>query len=241
MSSIEDNIQLEAKPRHRPGPRFPAGTKDRPRSGNLSQVSANIFINYIPPDYSDSDLRALCAPYGTIRNSKIMINLETGQSKCFGFVRYETLEQAKTAIKELNGKSVGTKRLLVKFAESKEKIERKSMTVYVKRLPLQCDENCVCELFSKYGEVLQITPHVIGTIDPYSWRCFVRYASYENATNAISGMNNKIIYEGTPPIHCKYADASRLSGTFSFTRSSLDPTMIDTVDQRQLLPSFFFM
>jgi RNA recognition motif-containing protein len=55
-----------------------------------------------------------------------MINLETGESKGFGFVRFSTHEEAKSAIDGLNGRHVQTKQLLAKFAESREKRDRVS-------------------------------------------------------------------------------------------------------------------
>jgi hypothetical protein len=36
----------------------------------------------IPSDFTEADL---CAEYGTIICRKIMINLDTGEGKCFGF------------------------------------------------------------------------------------------------------------------------------------------------------------
>ena len=95
---------------------YPQNLHARPRSTNI-EPSTNVFINYIPAEYTEADLRRLCSEYGEIMTSKIMINLETGQSKCFGFVRFKTLQQAQAAIQGLNGRPVGNKILLAKYAE----------------------------------------------------------------------------------------------------------------------------
>lgn len=228
---------------------YKPGPNKRPKSQNI-EPSTNVFINYIPPEFNEADLRALCAPYGKIVCSKIMINLETGQSKCFGFVRFETLSQAQAAIKELNGMVIGSKKLLAKYAQSREKKERAAMTIYIKRLPMDINEDQVTQLFSQFGDIIQITHHTLTTQDPQYWRCFVRYSSFEAAANAIAQMNNQIIVPNTRPIHVRYADESRLSGGFPHIdlpqRASIGPILPEQASEidhkeKYLLPSFLFM
>ena len=253
--SLKKNMNLvEARPRnniqsyminHRSKSEYiskPKRNKFRPHSMNI-QPSTNVFINYIPAYYNENDLRSLCSKYGTIICSKIMINLETGQSKCFGFVRFATLEQAQNAIKELNGMKIGNKTLLAKYAESHEKKEKASTIIYVKRVPIFVDWRYTLHLFGQFGQIVQILPHIIDANDRQFWRCFIQYTSFQEAANAISEMNNKIIYPGTRPIHVKYADETRLGENFKsmvtgiFTYAS---SIVDEVDERKLLPSFLF-
>lgn len=202
------------------------------------EPSTNVFINYIPAEFTESDLRTLCSQYGDIMTSKIMINLETGQSKCFGFVRFKTLQQAQKAIQGLNGRAVGNKHLLAKYAESHEKEEKASMTIYIKRLPMTIQVQHVTNLFSQFGEIVQIVPHVLDTIDPQYWRCFIRYTTYASASNAIAGMNNQIVVQGSRPIHVRYADESKLSAPLAFERSLTQDSLLDHSYEYQLLPSF---
>ena len=218
----------------------------RPKSTNI-QPSTNVFINYIPAEFTEADLRQLCAEYGEIVCSKIMINLETGQSKCFGFVKFATLAQAQAAIKGLNGREIGPKRLLAKYAESKERQETISTMIYVKRLPATVGPEFVAHLFSRFGQILGVTPHMIETIDPQYWRCFVQFSSYNAAAAAIATMNNQIIVAGSRPIHVRYADESRMSGTMLPSRDSLPigstmaPSLFDDPEKAHLLPSFLMM
>ena len=216
---------------------YPQNLHARPRSTNI-EPSTNVFINYIPAEYTEADLRRLCSEYGEIMTSKIMINLETGQSKCFGFVRFKTLQQAQAAIQGLNGRPVGNKILLAKYAESHEKKERASMTIYIKRLPMTINPANVTQMFSQFGEIIQIVPHILDTIDPQYWRCFVRYTTFESAAAAISAMNNQIVTPNTRPIHVRYADESRLSGSLTYNEYLMHGSLIDDGNELQLLPSF---
>jgi len=207
--------------------------RHRPRSQNI-EPSTNVFVNYIPPEFTENDLRNLCSNYGDIVCSKIMINLETGQSKCFGFVRFAGLQEAQAAIRGINGMTIGNKRLLAKYAESHEKKERVSTMLYIKRLPLSVKENDVIRVFSPFGEILQITPHTLDSVDPHYWRCFLQFVNQDSATKAMAMMNNQIIAPNTRPIHVRYADEQRLSGTF------MVPTGFSEQDELHLLPSFLF-
>jgi RNA recognition motif-containing protein len=197
-------------------------------------------VNYIPADFTEADLCALCASYGTILCSKIMINLDTGESKCFGFVRFTSLQEAHAAIQGLNGRPIGGKRLLAKYAESREKKERASTMLYVKRLPVTVPEDRVMELFGAFGEILDLTPHVLNAPDPQFWRCVIRYARFGSAAAALSAMNNQIIAPDTRPIHVRYADESRMSASW-VERPMQCPSVIDAPDAMQLLPSFLLV
>jgi RNA recognition motif-containing protein len=170
-----------------------------------------------------------------------MINLETGQSRCFGFVRFATLGEAQRAIQGLNGRAIGTKRLLAKYAESREKHDHASTLLYVKRLPLSVDQGFFTLLFSRFGEIVEVVPHVLDSIDPQFWRCVIRYATVDEAANAVAGMNNQIIEPNSRPIHVRYVDPTRMSGSFPQGIAPPQPSLIDEQDQTQLLPSFLFV
>jgi RNA recognition motif-containing protein len=242
-----DGPDLEARPRQhfrramRATTQFatpPHRSPPRARSTNI-EPSTNIFINYIPADFTQCDLEELCRPYGRILSSKVMVNLETGQSKCFGFVKFSSLAEAQAAIHGLNGRQMGAKRLLAKYAESRERQEQASTMVYVKRLPITIHYGRVSELFGRFGHIVEIAQSGIDSIDPQFWRCVIRYATVAAATRAIAEMNNQIVVADSRPIHVRFADESRMSGAFA-----QEPVpcraLIDEPDPRHLLPSFLF-
>jgi RNA recognition motif-containing protein len=167
-----------------------------------------------------------------------MINLQTGRSKGFGFVRFSTLEQAQAAIAGLNGRRIDSKRLLAKFAESREKHDRASAVLYVKRLPLTIDQRHVMTIFSRFGEIVELWPHTLESVDPQFWRCVISYTNMEEAAAALGAMNNQIVSPGTSPIHVRYADPARMSGSFQEVIPFHVPPLIEEPDTSQLLPSF---
>jgi RNA recognition motif-containing protein len=218
----------------------PHRSTPRPKSDRI-EPSTNVFINYIPRDFTEADLGRLCAQYGTIVCSKIMINLETGESRCFGFVRFATLAEARSAIEGLNGRRVDSKRLLAKYAESRERRDKTSPLLYVKRLPLPVDQQRVAQLFSRFGEIIEMVPHVLDSISPEFWRCVIRYATVDEAAAAVAAMNNQIIWPNSRPIHVGYVDPARMSGSFPQGIEAPSPSLIDEQDQTQLLPRFLLV
>lgn len=211
-------------------------SKRRPYSHQINPCT-NLFVNYLPPEFTDADLRKLFAPYGHIICSKVMVNLETGESKCFGFVRLENLADAQNAISSLNGMQVGRKRLLVKYAESKEKPDPESDLIYIKQIPIQINKDDIANLFAPYGKILQIVPHNID-INPYVWRCFVRYETIHSASKAIEEMNNKIVIPDTKPLYVRYAETTCIPNHTNVLYPENQTSEIDEIDEKMLLPSF---
>lgn len=64
---------------------------------------ANLFVNNLPEEFNDDDLKELFSPYGTILSSKVFVDKYTQQSKGFGFVSFQTPLEAQTAIEDKNG------------------------------------------------------------------------------------------------------------------------------------------
>jgi RNA recognition motif-containing protein len=216
----------------------PTAPPPPPRATSHTPQTPNIFINYLPRHFTEADLCAICSEYGTIVTSKIMIHLETGESKGFGFVRFATLAQAQAAVDGLNGRHVDTKRLLAKFAESRDKQDRASPMLYIKRLPLTIDQRVVVELFARFGVILEVVPHILDTVDPQFWRLLIRYSNESEAAAAVAAMNNQIVAAGTCPIHVRYADPARIPASFRQIIPFDVPPIIEEEGTAQLLPSF---
>ena len=56
-------------------------------------TNTNLFVNYLPPTVSDDILRQMFTAYGEIESCKVMLDLTTGQSRCFGFVKFKTTQE----------------------------------------------------------------------------------------------------------------------------------------------------
>jgi CUG-BP- and ETR3-like factor len=75
---------------------------------------ANLFVYHLPREYGDADLMSLFSPFGAIVSCKVVTEKDSGASKGFGFVSYETADSASLAISQMNGFQVaGGRRLKV--------------------------------------------------------------------------------------------------------------------------------
>jgi len=83
----------------------------------------NIYVKNIPSSYTETELDKLFEPFGKIVTSKVLVDLQTMQSKNVGFVLFESKVEADKAIAELNQKTCpGTSNVLyLKYADDANK------------------------------------------------------------------------------------------------------------------------
>ena len=78
----------------------------------------NIFVGNLATQVSDQELEDLFEAYGELKSVKIIRDM-SGVSKGFGFVEMKDKTAGETAIKELNEKELGGKKLTVNEARPK--------------------------------------------------------------------------------------------------------------------------
>lgn len=83
----------------------------------------NIFVAKLSPRADGLALRQLFEPFGEVSSAKVIMDRETGRSKCYGFVEMENDEQAQTAIQALNNTEQEGSTIVVK--ESTPRGERR--------------------------------------------------------------------------------------------------------------------
>jgi polyadenylate-binding protein len=84
---------------------------------------------------------------------------ESGQSKGFGFVHFETQEAADNAISKVNGMLLADKKVYVgRFISRNQRDDasgpRKYTNIFIKNFGDQLDQEKLVELFSQYGKIL---------------------------------------------------------------------------------------
>lgn len=67
---------------------------------------ANIIVRNLPKDLTQDQLRQMFAEFGNIISCKIEVNLQ-GQSKGYGYIQFEKIEEAQKAIEKMNQQEVG--------------------------------------------------------------------------------------------------------------------------------------
>ena len=75
-----------------------------------------LFIGNLPASTSEKDLQDLFAKFGTVRSTRLVTDVFSGQCKGFGFIEMEGHE-ARAAIAGLNGKDFNGRPMKVNYEE----------------------------------------------------------------------------------------------------------------------------
>jgi len=96
-------------------PIAPLVTGTMPNKEARGPAGANLFIYNIPETYTDMDLASLFSNFGTVLSSHVQRDKATGTSKGFGFVSFDNVRSAQTAIAAMDGFVIGNKKLNVRI------------------------------------------------------------------------------------------------------------------------------
>jgi len=183
--------------------------KDRSHNED-SPKWTNIYAKNLSKDTREEKFIELFKKFGSI-TSAYLAKDEQGASKGFGFVNFDTHEQAQAAIDEMNGKEVDGNPIYVGRAQKKqerekelkemfEKLKRERMSkfqgvnLYVKNLDEGIDDAKLREEFSAAGTITsaKVMRDEKGASKGFGFVCF---ATPDEATKAVTELNGKMINE----------------------------------------------
>lgn len=161
----------------------------------------NVFIKNLDKHIDNKAMYDTFSAFGNILSCKVAQD-ETGGSKGYGFVHFETEEAATKSIEKVNGMLLNNKKVFVgKFIPRKEREKElgekaKLFTnVYVKNFGEDFTDDMLKEMFEKYGP---ITSHTVVTHKDGKSRGFgfVAFQEPESADQAVKDLHGKEISEG---------------------------------------------
>jgi polyadenylate-binding protein len=157
----------------------------------------NVFIKNLDTAIDNKALHDTFAAFGNILSCKVAQD-ETGASKGYGFVHYETDEAASQAIKHVNGMLLNEKKVFVghhipkKDRQSKfEEMKANFTNIYVKNIPVEVTDEEFRELFEKYGEVTSASLARDQESGKSRGFGFVNFINHEHAAKAVDELNGK--------------------------------------------------
>jgi polyadenylate-binding protein len=157
----------------------------------------NVFIKNLDTAIDNKALHDTFAAFGNILSCKVAQD-ETGASKGYGFVHYETDEAASQAIKHVNGMLLNEKKVFVghhipkKDRQSKfEEMKANFTNIYVKNIPVEVTDEEFRELFEKYGEVTSASLARDQESGKSRGFGFVNFINHEHAATAVEELNGK--------------------------------------------------
>ena len=82
-------------------------------------MAQKLYVGNLAFSMTSEELGGLFGEHGKVVSAKVITERETGRSRGFGFVEYDTPTAGEAAIRELNGKNVGGRPLVVREAEDR--------------------------------------------------------------------------------------------------------------------------
>ncbi|XP_074286275.1 polyadenylate-binding protein 2-like [Silene latifolia] len=168
----------------------------------------NVYVKNLAESMTDEDLAKRFGQFGKITSAVVMRDAE-GKSKCFGFVNFENADDAAKAVDGLNGQKFDDKEWYVgkaqkkaeREAELKQRFEQsikdavdkyQGTNLYIKNLDDTIDDDKLKELFSEFGTVssCKVMRDPSGVSKGSG---FVAFSTAEEASRALTEMNNKMI------------------------------------------------
>jgi cold-inducible RNA-binding protein len=83
-------------------------------------MSSKLFVGNLSFNTTENDLNDAFAAFGSVTETNLMMDRETGRPRGFGFVTMSTPEEAQKAIEGMNGKDMDGRALTVNVARPRE-------------------------------------------------------------------------------------------------------------------------
>ena len=82
-------------------------------------MAQKLYVGNLSFSLTSEELGELFAEHGKVVSAKVITERETGRSRGFGFVEFDNPTSGANAIRELNGKNIGGRPLVVREAEDR--------------------------------------------------------------------------------------------------------------------------
>jgi polyadenylate-binding protein len=199
------------------------GKFESKKERNLHKESSwtNVYIKDLSTDVTDKELLNNFGKYGIITSATIMKN-DDESSKGFGFVNFQSHEDALKAVIALNNTPLGKDQKIIKCGRAQKKNERESelknkfkllkmeqynkyngINLYIKNLEDEIQEEQLRKEFSNFGAIRSLK---IMTDDKNNSRGFgfICFETPEEAHRAIAEMNNRPLPGYNKPLYVTF-------------------------------------
>ena len=152
----------------------------------------NIFVKNLDPEIDSKDLYDTFSIFGNIISCKVVSDSQSGKSKGFGFVHFETAESAAEAIAKVNGNVISGRVVYVSnFVKRDNRAKLQEYTnLYVKNIPKTMSQDDLEKLAAPFGEVAScvLAKNEQGESKGFG---YLDFKEHEAAKKCIEGLHGK--------------------------------------------------
>ena len=161
---------------------------------SIGRITYGIKVNHLPQDMSEADLCGLFQQFGTIAN----VSLKSGSGESYAFVNFHSNSCAHEAVREMNGRMVGGRRINCKVqVEAVSESRTPSVgeyTVKVTSVPKSTTEAILTGIFG-FGnpnciQNVKIVPCSTGFTYNYA---YVNYFHQSDADRAVAELDQGLV------------------------------------------------
>lgn len=165
-----------------------------------SGEETTLWVTNFPPEYTEENIRELLGQYGTIMSIRFP-SLKFNTHRRFCYVQFSAAQDARKAIKALDGEHFGNFTIQLKISDPSKKNERsgaiyEDREVFIKGLDFnKVDENELKQILGEYGTIERIRLPLsrgnekLGRLhDGYGFVVFSTAAEAEAAIKVVDGM-----------------------------------------------------
>jgi polyadenylate-binding protein len=152
----------------------------------------NVFINKLEKSIDSQTLFDTFSRFGNILSCKVCLDPQNGQSLGYGYIHFETEEDAKRSIEQANGKLLKEEKVFVSKFIPRTQRHQYNLTnftnVYVKDLKDTVDDEQLKTVMSKFGTIKHHQLCKDGNGRPYA---YINFETHEAALKAVEETNDQ--------------------------------------------------
>lgn len=157
-------------------------------------TQSTLYVGNLHPQVKEMELFSLFTAYGQVNSVRIMKNTYTGESRCFGFVTFDKVEEAKTAQEILNNSPYMLREIRVYFKKNFKEVNPDKNFV-IKNLDKAISSKQLAEEASKFGNVISCfvrKEEVDGELESLGYG-YVQFEDSANTDQFLKEFNGKIL------------------------------------------------
>ena len=176
--------------------------KNKKSNNKKQNTSCNgIFINGIPYETTEDELKELFSPYGTIEQIKLPKYQDSGRNIGYCHIYYSTTESANKAL-ELDNYTIGKRYLKVSLANKSSDELKKSdkinpndvpvncLTAFIRNLPYESSEKEIGDKFRSCGKIKGIRMVYNSKNKKFKGFCYIDFKEHNGLLKALE-LNGK--------------------------------------------------
>lgn len=194
----------------------------------------NVFVRNLAPTVDNKGLYDTFSVFGNILSCKVAMD-ETGKSKGYGYVHFETAEAAEDAIQKFNGMLIEDVEVHVgHFVRRQDRVVPAAWTnLYIKQFPTTWGEEKIREFFAPAGTISSVAIIKDNETGKSKGFGFVNFADHEAAAKAVNELNNKTVEEDGQSFHIYVGKAQKKSERLRELRTRQDTLNLERVTKYQ--------